>query len=547
MPASLETLARELGDARIDGDPSVVVSDVQQDSRRLAPGQLFVARLGGGDPIAANARLAQFTRDAIAHGAAAILHEGDAPDGLALPTLRVPRGRLRAALGIAGSTVHGHPSFSVEVLAITGTNGKTTTTHLLADALDALAGAPSCGVIGTVGARLGERRWTTTHTTPEGDELARLLAAMRANGAKEAAIEASSHALHQERLAGTRVRAAGFTNLTQDHLDYHGTMEGYFEAKASLFFDLHPGASIVCVDDEWGRRLADGLGSNVLRVAARGGASAAADLRVPSVRYSASGIEAEIESPHGRTRLTSALLGAHNLENLLVALGILIALDVPLDRAAAALGSARPSAGRLELASDPAIDDVTVLVDYAHTPDALARVLATLRPLTAGRLVCVFGCGGDRDAKKRAPMGEAVASGADVGVVTSDNPRSERPESIVDAILRGMEASARVSPEAFAAGGRGVLVEVDRAAAIALSIAGAQAGDVVLIAGKGHEDYQIVGDERRAFDDRNEAMAALAVRRAKRRERGEAGAKLAPSSEVSDGTVTARPSPKRGA
>jgi UDP-N-acetylmuramoyl-L-alanyl-D-glutamate--2,6-diaminopimelate ligase len=563
--ASLASLVLELGgeragvalDARDTPDgpdaakaaAAIVVRDVHQDSRLVEPGVLFVSRLGGGDVAAARARRDKHLHEAIAKGASAVMRAFDpeAPP-LPVPTIGVPEERLREAIGVVASAVHGHPSFALEVLGVTGTNGKTTTTWLLGGALDELAkeravaaalaagaagaagkeGAesaaaaalPDCAVIGTVEARLGLDHRVTTHTTPEGDELARLIAWARDRGAKHVALEVSSHALEQARLSGTRVRVAAFTNLTQDHLDFHGTMEAYFEAKAKLFDQLEPGASVVCVDDDWGAMLAARVRGPLLRVSARGDADA--EISPVTAECDARGIRATVATPKGNVLLESRLLGAHNLQNLLVALGVLIAIDVDPADAARALGRAPAVPGRLELASSPD-DEVLVLVDYAHTPDALARVLSTLRGVVgAGRLVCVFGCGGDRDPTKRAPMGQAVAAGADLAFVTSDNPRTEDPRAIVDAVLVGLEGVRRLAADELSDAARGCFVEIDRAAAIALAIETARPGDVVLIAGKGHEDYQIVGTEKRHFDDVEEAWKALAARRADAAERPDA-------------------------
>jgi UDP-N-acetylmuramoyl-L-alanyl-D-glutamate--2,6-diaminopimelate ligase len=493
--ARLATIALELGGARegvsVRGNDETRVQDVQQDSRRVSPGDLYVARLGAGDPHEARARMEQYTEQAIAHGAVAVLRAAGS-SRLRVPSIEVPASRLRAAIGIAASAVHHHPSYVVEVVGITGTNGKTTCTTLVADALDHLAQRPACALVGTVGVRLGPELRPATHTTPEGDELARVLAWGRGRGASHAALEASSHALDQGRLAGTRIRVAGFTNLTQDHLDYHRTIEEYGAAKRRLFGELHPGDSVINIDDAFGETLAAEITGTVMRVSARG---SDAEICVRSSTISASGIVASIDTPRGRCELKSPLLGAHNLDNLALSLGILVALEIDPQRAADALGTSRGARGRLELVSAPG--QPVVLVDYAHTPDALSRVLSSLRPLTRGRLICVFGCGGDRDPTKRAPMGRAVALGADLAYVTSDNPRTENPRAIINAILEGMPDSTRR------------FVQEDRAIAIAHAIAAAHSDDVVLIAGKGHEDYQIVGTEKRPFDDVAEARRAL--------------------------------------
>ncbi len=509
---TLANVALELGGVsagvRVRGDGSTPIGDVQQDSRRISPGDLFVARLGS----STTDRLAQFTRDAIARGASAVMRATErATDELAVPTLEVPEARLRSAIGVAASAVHRHPSFVVDVIAVTGTNGKTTTTSLVADALDRLAGRPDCAVIGTVGARFGDRVRDTAHTTPEGDELARLLAWARDLGATYLTMEASSHALTQGRLAGTRVRTAAFTNLTQDHLEYHGTMEAYFDAKRRLFDESHPGGAVINVDDPYGARLADSVRVPLVRVSCE--ASTRADVRATKASLDASGIRATVATPSGDVQLESPLLGRHNLANLLLSLGVLISLGLDPAKACEALGRTRAPRGRLELASDRGRDDVVVLVHYAHTPDALVRVLAALRPITRGRLLCVFGCGGDRDPTKRGPMGKAVVEGADLAIVTSDNPRTEDPRAIVDAIVAAIADRPRIEEGELSRATRGVHVEVDRAAAIARTIAHARKDDVILIAGKGHEDYQIVGTTKHPFDDVKEAQRALARRR----------------------------------
>jgi UDP-N-acetylmuramoyl-L-alanyl-D-glutamate--2,6-diaminopimelate ligase len=339
-------------------------------------------------------------------------------------------------------------------------------------------------------------------TTPEADDVSRCLKQVREAGGSHLVMEVSSIAVVQERVSGLRFKAGAFTTLTQDHLDFHGTLEAYAEAKAELFTRLSPEVSVLHVGDAFGRELAQRITSPLLTVAR----NAPADVYAASAQSSARGLEAHLVTPRGECDLSSALVGEHNLENLLVALGVLIGLGAEPAAAARALSQTPQVPGRLERASG-AHDDVTVLVDYAHTPDALARVLSAVRALGAGRVLCVFGCGGDRDPLKRAPMGEAVGRGADVAYVTSDNPRSEDPAAIISAILPGLKAaSARYE------------VELDRALAIEKAIVDAQPGDVVLIAGKGHEDYQIIGGEKRHFDDREEARRVLSVRRGMQQE-----------------------------
>jgi UDP-N-acetylmuramoyl-L-alanyl-D-glutamate--2,6-diaminopimelate ligase len=482
--------------ASVRGDASVRVRGVRHDSRLVEPGDLFVARKGA---VFDGSR---FVQDAIARGAAAVLANADAfAEGLTVPVLLVDD--PQRALGYVASAVYGHPSFSVEVVGVTGTNGKTTVTHLARAAIDGALGAPCCGVLGTIGTMFGSWHAEASRTTPEADELARSLAAMRAHGATYAAMEVSSHALALDRVRGLRFRVAAFTNLTQDHLDFHGTMGLYGEAKARLFTELGPGAAVINVGDPFGLELAQRVRAPLVRVSCR--PDVPADIVPVRRNIAADGIEALVRTPAGEVTLASRLIGEHNLENLLVALGIAHALELDLLTAAAALSAEPGVPGRLERCDTPD-DDLVALVDYAHTPDALARALQALRAVCgSGKLWCVFGCGGDRDPTKRGPMGEAVARGADFAVVTSDNPRSEDPSAIAEAVVKGVRAA-----------GREPIVELDRRKAIDLAVRSASTGDVVLVAGKGHEDYQVVGSVVNPFDDRIETRRALEQRRQSR-------------------------------
>jgi UDP-N-acetylmuramoyl-L-alanyl-D-glutamate--2,6-diaminopimelate ligase len=497
----LDELARELPMAvEVIGDPSVRVRGVRHDSREVLRGDLFVARRGQ------SADGGTFVDDAVARGAAAVLGGRGLiePLGARVPVVLVDDAAL--ALAFAASAVYGQPSFSLEVVGITGTNGKTTTAHLTRAAVDGALGRPSCGVIGTVGHSFREWALPAAHTTPEADEVARAMAAMRDRGATHVAMEVSSHALALGRVRATRFRVAALTNLTQDHLDFHGSMAAYAEAKGRLFTELGPGSAVIDVDAAFGRELAARVRGPVVRVTAKDGASAAdAEIAPREMRLDARGIEGVVRTPAGDVRLSARLVGAHNLENLLVALGIAHALELDLGRAADALSRASGPPGRLERC-DSESDDLLVLVDYAHTPDALERVLAAVRRVTSGRVWCVFGCGGDRDATKRAPMGRAVARGADVAVLTNDNPRTEDPAAIAAAAAAGLRAE-----------GREPIVELDRRIAIDLAVGSAGAGDAILIAGKGHEDYQVIGLTKHPFDDRVEARRALEARRRKAR------------------------------
>lgn len=487
----LSELQSVVGGSLVGDD--VDVHDVHRDSRRVGEGDLFAAIVG------ANVDATRFVPDVRARGAAAVLAERPTE----LPTLVVPS--VRSALGPVAHALAGDPTAKLAVVGVTGTNGKTTTTFLIDAALAALGHRPA--LLGTVASRAGAVATASSFTTPEADELARFAKAAVDEGASHLVMEASSHALAQERTAGTRFSVGAFTNLTQDHLDFHGTMEAYGEAKAKLFLTHRPTRSVIHVGDRFGAALATRLADAGLAVVTVGDV-ARADVRVIAARFDARGIEATLATPDGELTLTSGLVGRHNLENLLVALGCLVALGVPALDAARALGSAKGAPGRLERVSDPR--GVTVLVDYAHTPDALANALAALRPITEGRLIVVFGCGGDRDAGKRPLMGRAAAEGADLVVVTSDNPRTEDPAAIVAAIVPGVREGGKLERTQLE-GDDGFVVEVDRERAIGLALRAARAGDTVLLAGKGHEDYQIVGTTKRHFDDREVAAHAIAT------------------------------------
>jgi len=487
---SLNELGAALSEfsARVVGDGRVRLRGVRQDSRKVEPGELFVARQGGKSSGAAHAL------DAADKGAVAIMWQrGEPLPATRLPLLEVTN--VKRALALAAEAVYGFPSRSVDVVGVTGTNGKTTTTFLVEQGLVGAGLVPAR--LGTLGFEMGGLGLGDTLTTPEADDIARCLLEVKRRGGTHLVMEVSSIAVVQERVSGLRFRAAAFTNLTQDHLDFHRSMDAYAEAKAELFTRLSPAASVIHVGDAFGQQLARRVRSGLLTVARHG-----AQVSVRESQLSARGIRATVVTPRGECELQSPLVGEHNLENLLVALGVLLALGNAPRVAAQALSQAPQVPGRLERC-DGSDDDVLVVVDYAHTPDALARVLAAVRALGAGRLSCVFGCGGDRDPNKRAPMGEAVGRGADYAYVTSDNPRGEAPQAIIDAILPGLNAASAAYE-----------VEPDRARAIQNAILAARPGDVVLIAGKGHEDYQIVGDEKRHFDDREEARRALGLRRA---------------------------------
>jgi UDP-N-acetylmuramoyl-L-alanyl-D-glutamate--2,6-diaminopimelate ligase len=507
---TLSELAREVS-AQCTHGGDTTINGVKQDSREVEPGDLFVVRKG------ASHDGAKYIEQAIAKGAVALFGEPDlARCGYALPI--VTSSDARSAAAKLASAVYGHPSFALQVLGITGTNGKTTTAHLLRDALDAAVGRSETGILGTVGHRFRDVVFPTKHTTPEADELARVLSSMKELGARYAAIEVSSIALSEKRVEGTRFAAAGFTNFTQDHLDYHGSMQAYGEAKSRLFLELGPGASIINVADPFGNALAEKVSGPCVRVSAVPGVHADIEVVRASFDLQRFGMQAQIRAFGKDFELHSSLLGAHNLENTVVALGFIHALGLDIERGLSGIAKSLGVPGRLERCDLPG-DALKVLVDYAHTPDALERVLSSLRAVSqgsGGRLLCVFGCGGDRDPLKRGPMGDAVGRLADIAIVTSDNPRSEDPDAIAVPIVNSLKALgvSKLDGAALGTHSKGFYLEQDRARAIELAVLAARSNDIVLIAGKGHEPYQIIGSEIRNFDDRDHARAALRLRQA---------------------------------
>jgi UDP-N-acetylmuramoyl-L-alanyl-D-glutamate--2,6-diaminopimelate ligase len=473
----------------LSGDPGVSVLDVDQDSRSVGRGALFVARAG--------ARLSglSFLLDAAARGAAAVMVEHDAvvPE-LPCPVLRVRN--LPLALAFAAEAVHGQPSRSLELAGITGTNGKTTTSWLIQRTLEQLG--VCCGRLGTLGFEIAGRKDEGQLTTPEADGVSRSLALMRRLGGTHAVMEVSSIALTLSRVEALRFAVAAFSNLTHDHLDFHGSFEAYRSAKARLFQALSPGVAVLNVDDEFGRWLSSHSSGRVLTV----GTSPECDVSGEGLVAAPGGVSGTLRVFGRALELRTRFVGRHNAENIMLAFGVLGALGADLDAAAAGLAKVDSVPGRLERCDGPA-DDCTVLVDYAHTPDALERVLTTLVPPSPARLICVFGCGGDRDPAKRFPMGRAVGERAHFAIVTNDNPRSEAPEAIAEAVELGLRSV-----------GAAYEVCLDREQAIERAVSRAQTGDVVLIAGKGHETYQLLGGRTLAFDDREQARRALAQRRA---------------------------------
>src|SRR5262245_19350473 len=469
----LGTLIDDLAGARVLGEAGVAIRAVRNDSRAIEPGDVYVAVRG----MRADGHA--FVPAAIERGAAAVVVEHRLD--VAVPQVIVADGA--AALGVLVARSLGDPAKAMTLIGITGTNGKTTTTYLVESMLAAAGARP--GVIGTV-----EYRWRGRDgervvrdaplTTPPPQVLHETFAAMRDAGTTHVVMEVSSAALVMERLAGVAFTVAAFSNLTQDHLDVHPSMAAYRDAKR-LLFSHHLGAppragvAVVNIDDPEGAGMAAAAPGPVLRVSSEG---LPAELRVVEQRSTIRGITARLATPSGDLAIEARpLIGHYNVANLALAIGVGEALGLPHDAIARGIAELPGVPGRVERVPNAA--DLDIFVDYAHTPDALRNVLSALRPLTRRRLICVFGCGGDRDPTKRPRMGAEVAELADLAVVTSDNPRTEDPRAIVEQILAGM-------PRPFA-------VDVDRARAIRAAISEAVPGDVVVIAGKGHEDYQIVG------------------------------------------------------
>jgi UDP-N-acetylmuramoyl-L-alanyl-D-glutamate--2,6-diaminopimelate ligase len=475
------------------------VSTVVYDSRRVAAGSIFVALRGlKADGVA-------FAEQAVARGAQVVVAETPRPDNVRAPWIVVRDARL--ALALLADRFYGHPSGQMPVVGVTGTNGKTTTAYLLCAILDA-AGLKA-GMLGTVAYRVGGEDREASRTTPEAPDVQQLLSEMLERGCRSAVMEVSSHALSLKRVDGMHFAAAVFSNLTRDHLDFHEDMEAYFAAKRRLFELLPRDApGVINVDDPRGAALVEICGRPVTYAIA-----AAADVKAGPVEMTLAGLRFEIATSKGALQIRSRLVGKPNVYNILAATATAVALDVPLAAIARGIEGLAGVPGRFEVVSAPA-DDVTVVVDYAHTDDALRNLLETARPLAAKRLITVFGCGGDRDRSKRPLMGMVAARLSDVVVITSDNPRSEDPRRIIEEIERGIPAGSQ-SSRALS-----VISVVDRGEAIEQAIGLAKPGDVVLIAGKGHEKYQQIGDRVLPFDDGAAARAALGRRRERRAKAG---------------------------
>lgn len=475
------------------------ITGVTADSRAVKPGDLFIAVPG------TKADGVQFAHEAVQKGAAAILSEKSV-SGVQVPVFITPS--ARKALALVAGNFYGNPARELVLLGVTGTNGKTTTAWLVESIC--LAGMNNTGLFGTIGVRWNGELKEATHTTPDPVALHRTFRAMVDGGVDTVVMEVSSHALAQDRVHGLTYRAAGFTNLSRDHLDYHKDMEAYFQAKRRLFTEnlSSGGLAVVNGDDTYTTRVYNEM-RQLKRQSWKFSRAGNGELSVANAEFTTSGIKATLKTPAGDIPVKSQLIGAHNLDNILCAAGIALAAGASRRDVQDGIERVTRVPGRMERVEK---GGVTVLVDYAHTDDALTRAVESARAVTKGKLLVVFGCGGDRDTGKRPLMGE-VASQADIPIVTSDNPRNEDPDDIIQDIIPGLERTElrRMSPAKARTGERGYLVEADRKAAIALAISLAKAGDTVLVAGKGHETYQEQNGEKKHFDDLEEARKALGV------------------------------------
>jgi len=469
------------------GEQDVEISAIELDSRRVGGGELFVCLEG----LASDGH--DFAATAVVHGAAALLVRRPLPEVAGTPQIVVSD--PREVMARMGGALFSHPSRFLEIVGVTGTNGKTTVTHLVQ--ATALAAGRRADVLGTLGNRVGPEYRSTGFTTPEAPTLQRLFRDAVDRGTEWLAMEVSSHALAQKRVFGTEFAAVVFTNLTRDHLDFHGSMEAYFEAKALLFSPEGRGSArepvaVLNLEDPAGQVLAGRIeGRKVTYGLGRG-----ADYRAHELRTTPEGTAYALSTPAGRASVHLRLPGRFNVLNALAAQTAGLELGLPLDAVVTGVESVERVPGRMERVAGS--QPFTVLVDYAHTPDALEHALRAARGFTSGRLAVVFGCGGERDRGKRPEMGRVAALGADRVVVTSDNPRGENPETILDEIFAGLVDSAVPA-----------LREIDRARAIRLALEHARPGDTVLLAGKGHERTQILGDRTVAFDDREVAARVL--------------------------------------
>ena len=492
------------------GDPNVDITGIAYDSRRVKKGFLFVALKGfsqdGHDFIA----------DAVENGAKAVVIED--VERFPAPMQDTYRGQdhdvsvikvknSRKVLSGIAVNFYEYPFRDIDLIGITGTNGKTTTSYLLESILRCAGANP--GVIGTINYRFAGNSVEATVTTPESVDLIRILDEMSKADVSDVIIEVSSHALDQGRISACPIKVAVFTNLTRDHLDYHGSIENYFKAKSRLFTGdcrpwRSPSVAVINIDNPWGKTLAGLTPASCITY----GLGLSCDVRAEEVEQGPDGIRARLVTPYGTTLLKSSLVGLFNIYNILASAAAAIALGIDIKTIAKGISLLEGVPGRMQLIKNRR--SLPVIVDYAHTPDALTKVIAAAREIVKGRLITVFGCGGDRDMGKRVEMGYVAGKMSDLVVVTSDNPRTEDPKIIASQIVEGIQQSGMHRLDQLVPNkSRGFLVNLNRAAAIRMAVNMADKTDLVLIAGKGHETYQIIGNKRYPFDDRKEVLCAL--------------------------------------
>jgi len=479
-------------DAKVSGSVEIEITAVSCDSRNIEldprpfTGSLFVAIPG--EHVDGHS----FVPRAVSAGAIAVLAEKETPS---IDAVQVIVPDVREAISKASDIFYGQPSKSLVTIGVTGTNGKTTTTYILESILRKAGHNP--GVIGTVNYRYDGKTLPAPHTTPQAPELHKILREMNDAGVTHCVMEVSSHALEQKRAADCRFRAGVFTNLTHDHLDYHKTMDEYFRCKSILFEMLSSsgGASVINIDDPWGRKLSDRFKSS-MTFSLKGGAS----IYPKSASLLEGRTEAVISTPGGDMAISTHLVGEYNLQNILGAIGVALSLGIGIEAIAKGIASLERVPGRLEKIESVGIDVFRAYVDYAHTGDALERALMALKPVTSGKLITVFGCGGNRDRGKRPRMGEIAARLSDLTIVTSDNPRDEDPIEIIKEIEAGIKGVKKFTPDERPSE-KGYMVVPDRGEAISKAVSLAAKGDTLLVAGKGHEDYQIIKGVKRHFDD----------------------------------------------
>ena len=459
----------------------VVISGVSINAQKVVPGDLFIAFAG------ANTHGISYLEQAISNGAVAVL--SDKKIETSIPSFIHPK--PREIVGSISAWLYGHPFKSLKAIGITGTNGKTTTANLVKQIWQ--LNSIKSGLIGTLGVEIADEKLESARTTPEADDLQAIAAAMVEQGCKNLAMEVSSHAIDQGRIKGAKYEVVAFSNLTQDHLDYHLSMENYFQAKANLFASEYAKAAVINIDDSYGKKLLKQVKIPVATVSRK---DSTADWYLAKAEIKNGLYQVEIKSKSGESLSENfALLGDYNLDNLLLAVAIVNSAGLSLDKIASTISKLQSVPGRLE--SVNAGQKFTALVDYAHTPDAVERVIATVKSVTSGKIIGVLGCGGDRDASKRSLMGYALFNGCDLAVFTSDNPRSESAEAILNQMTAGIDL------------GKKGLVEIDRKSAIDLAVKNAQSGDVVLLMGKGHESGQEVNSVVTPFDDRIELAESI--------------------------------------